>query len=120
MRRRSHRRCLLKECEEACLWWGGLISSLAFIPRLDNPVNAAHVPVRRCSFRSYSVVQLFLLVIALFAFFKVTELLLCADSTPESMLNKALEVVATQCYTKVLTGICRKSTIVFHVLVLLS
>lgn len=32
---------------------------------------------------------------------QVTEMLLCADTVPESVLRRAVEVVASQCYTKV-------------------
>lgn len=34
---------------------------------------------------------------------QVTEMLLCADTLPEKVVRKAVEVVATQCYTKVQT-----------------
>lgn len=33
---------------------------------------------------------------------QVTEMLLCADTVPESVLRRAVEVLASQCYTKVL------------------
>lgn len=33
--------------------------------------------------------------------FQVSEMLLCADTFPESMLRQAVQVLATQCYTKV-------------------
>lgn len=32
---------------------------------------------------------------------QVTEMLLCADTLPEAALRRAVEVVASQCYTKV-------------------
>ncbi|CAM9346290.1 unnamed protein product, partial [Scytosiphon promiscuus] len=41
---------------------------------------------------------------------RVTEMLLCADTVPESVLRRAVEVVASQCYTKVVDEVGRHIT----------